>query len=79
MSFGTQQRFSSKAKFAEHVKTVGGESVFVVDTSFFDNKGTVTVASLADSSAVIVGPDVNTDRRWYANVVRLKSGEVRIK
>lgn len=79
MSYGTQERFTSKAKFAEHVKATGADKVFVVDTSAFDNQGTVSVASLAGTSAVIVGPNVYTDRKWYANVIRTKSGEVRIK
>lgn len=80
MSFGTSGTFKSKKAFAEHVKATGADAVVVFDTTMQPhNRGTVSVASLADSSAVIVGPDVYTDRRWYANVKRnAKTGEIRI-
>jgi len=83
MSFGTVGKFQSKKAFAEEVLREGAAVVTAFDTSMFDNKGTVTVTvtveSLADTSAVIVGPDVYSDRRWYANVRRnKKTGTVRI-
>jgi hypothetical protein len=57
---------------------VAAGDVLVFDTSAFSNRGTVSIAELADTSAVIVGPDVYTDRRWYANVKRDKSGNIKI-
>lgn len=78
MSHGTEGTFASKKKFAEYVQANGAEAVFVVDTSAFiaPAEKRVTVASLAGTSAVIVGPDVYRDRRWYANVKRKKDGSV---
>lgn len=78
MSFGTVKTFKSKKAFTDFVKANGAHAVKVFDTSAFANKGTVAVSELADTSAMIVGPDVYTDRRWYANVKRAKSGEIRI-
>jgi hypothetical protein len=79
MSYGTTRKFPSKKAFREFVAEQGADKVTVFDTSMFDNKGTVTVDTLADTSAVIVGPDVNNDRRWYANVkIDKKTGAVKI-
>lgn len=79
MSFGTRRKFTSKKALTDAVKAEGAENILVFDTSAFDNKGTVTVASLVGTSAVIVGPDVYNDRRWYANVKRDGKGNIVIK
>ena len=73
MSYGTTRKFTSKKALKDAV--AAGEEVAVFDTSAFDNKGTVPVSSLAGTSAVIVGPDVYSDRRWYANV-KIKNGKI---
>ena len=79
MSYGTEGMFASKAAFARHVAETGADSVFIINTSdFITENPRVTVASVADTSAVIVGPNVYTDRKWYANVKRKKDGTVRI-
>jgi hypothetical protein len=78
MSYGTTERFASKKALREAVAARGADNVTVTDTSIFDNKGTVTVASLAGTSAVIVGPDVHRDRRWYANAKVKKDGSITI-
>lgn len=78
MSYGTTERFASKRALKEAVDTRGADNVTVADTSALDNKGTVTVASLAGTSAVIVGPDVYRDRRWYANVKVKKDGSITV-
>lgn len=78
MSYGTAERFASKKALKDAVATRGADAVTVTDTSAFDNRGTVTVASLAGSSAVIVGPDVYNDRRWYANVKIKKDGSITV-
>lgn len=79
MSYGTQDRFASKKAFAEAVKSRGADKVGVYGTSAFGNETAVTVDQLADTSAVIVGPNVETDRRWYANVkTNKKTGEIKI-
>lgn len=77
MSYGTVSTFKSKKALKEAVATHGAENVRVFDTSAFNNKGTVSIAELADSSAVIVGPDVYSKRDWYANVKTVK-GEIRV-
>lgn len=77
MSWGTTTRYASKKAFREAVAEAGAHVIMVTDTSMFDNKGTVPVAALVDTSAVIVGPDVHRDRRWYANVKRnAKTGQI---
>lgn len=70
MSHGTEGTFASKKAFAAYVEANGAEKVFVLDTSMFitPDAKRVTVASLAGTPAVIVGPDVYRDRKWYANV-----------
>ncbi len=75
MSYGTVRRFTSKKALREAVAEHGADNVMVTDTSAFDNKGTVPVSALTDTTAVIVGPDVRNDRRWYANV-KIKNGVV---
>jgi hypothetical protein len=77
MSYGTQRKFASKKALKDAV--AAGEEVTVFDTSLHAaTREPVPVASLAGTSAVIVGPDVYTDRRWYANVKRDKAGNIRI-
>jgi hypothetical protein len=44
------------------------DSVTFDDTSAFNNRGLVHAEEL-NPSAVIVGPDPYTSRKWYANVV----------
>lgn len=75
MSYGTEGTFASKKKFGEYVAANGAENVFVINTSAFikPSERRVAVASLADSSAVIVGPDVERDRKWFANVKTKKN------
>lgn len=73
MSYGTVRMFKSKKALADAVATEGAENVMVFDTSGFGNGGTRSIADLAGTSAVIVGPDVYRDRRWYANVKIVKS------
>jgi DeoR/GlpR family transcriptional regulator of sugar metabolism len=77
MSYGTAQTFKSKKALKDAVSEQGAENVYVFDTSAFDNKGTVSIASLAGSTAVIVGPDVYSKRDWFANVKTVK-GEIRV-
>ena len=77
MSYGTSRRFASKKALKDAV--AAGEEVLVFDVSLFAaTREPVPVATLADTSAVIVGPDVYSDRRWYANVKRDKAGKIRI-
>jgi hypothetical protein len=78
MSFGTVERFGTKKALKDAVSTRGATVIMVRDTSMFNNRGIIPVSDLAGSSAVIVGPDVNTDRRWYANVKISKSGVITI-
>lgn len=70
MSHATEGKFASKKAFAAHVAANGADNVYVLDTSAFVKPADrrVSVASLAGSTAVIVGPDAHNDRRWYANV-----------
>jgi hypothetical protein len=81
MSYGTHRPFRTKKALREAVERDGPEAVAVFGTSIFGNETATNVAELADmdSSAVIVGPNVMMDRRWYANAVRGKDGKVRIK
>lgn len=78
MSFGASDGFKTKKALIEAVKARGAENVTAFDTSMINNQGTVTVASLAGTTAVIVGPDVRSQRDWYANVKIMKSGEIRV-
>lgn len=61
-----------KTKKALREAVANGEDVTFMDTSMFDNRGTVGVDDLRESD-VIVGPDVYTARNWYANI---KNGKV---
>lgn len=78
MSHGTEGTFATKKAFREYVQVNGADNVFVLDTSVFitPDMRRVSVASLADTSACIVGPDVSRDRRWYANVKAKKDGSI---
>lgn len=77
MSYGTDpvRVFASKAALKRAVEAEGAETIMVRNTSFFDDCTPVTLASLVDTTAVIVGPLVETQRKWYANV-RMKGGKV---
>lgn len=77
MSFGIEGKPRTKKALKDMVATLGADNVYAYDTSAFGNKGTVPLSSLADTSAVIVGPDVETQRTWYANVKTVK-GQVRV-
>lgn len=80
MSYGTHERFKSKKALAEAVKQCGAENVGIYGTSAFGNETAKTVADLAHvRGAVIVGPDVERDRRWYANVAVKADGTIVIK
>jgi len=78
MSYGTVTRFASKKALREAVEEVGADKIMVKDTSFHNPLAHVPVplSSLVGTSAVIVGPDVNLDRRWYANVKTNKAGKI---
>jgi hypothetical protein len=81
MSYGTSRTFKSKKALREAVEAEGAENVGVFGTSIFGNETASNVAELADqdASAVIVGPNVYSDRRWYASAVRGKDGKVKVK
>lgn len=82
MSYGTQARFASKKALKEAIAEQGADKIGIYGTSMFGNETARTIADLAqagDTAAVIVGPDVERDRRWYANVITKKDGTVTIK
>lgn len=79
MSYGTVRRFRSKRELREAVRREGAEAIEVFGTSMFGDETARTVADLAGTSAVIVGPDVYQDRRWYANVIRKRDGSIDIR
>ena len=80
MSYGTVERFKSKKALKEAVESRGANAVRIYGTSAFGDETATTVAGLAGNSrAVIVGPDVNYDRRWYANVTVKKDGTITVK
>lgn len=56
-----------KTKKALREAVANGEDVTFTDTSMFNNRGTLTADQLSPSD-VIVGPDVHTQRNWYANI-----------
>jgi hypothetical protein len=58
--------FATKKAFRETVASQP-DSVRFVDSSFFSNRGMVKISDLSPSD-VIVGPDAERDRSWYANV-----------
>lgn len=79
MSYGTVKRFASKKALREAVEEFGAAAVRIKGTSAFGNENADTIADLAgDTAAVIVGPDVYNDRRWYANVKVKKDGTITI-
>lgn len=77
MSFGTQETFKSKKALKDYVAANGADSVLIFDTSAFDNKGTIKLSEIVDTSASIVGPDVYKKRSWFAQVKTVK-GEIRV-
>lgn len=85
MSFGLIKKHEIKTKKAlkEAVASQGAETIMVEDTSMFeDNLKIVSLVELyakRGSVAVIVGPDVYNDRKWYANIDRKKDGTYFIK
>lgn len=82
MSYGTTRKFATKKALRDAVAAEGADSVGIFGTSAFSNETATTVGDLAranDTAAVIVGPDVNNDRRWYANVAVKKDGTIFIK
>lgn len=68
MSFGLVDKGTIKTKGAlkKHVAEVGADNVFVYDTSGHGNRGTIPLSQL-ERVDVIVGPDVEVKRVWYAN------------
>lgn len=77
MSYGTTERFASKKALREAVAARGAANVGVFGTSAFGNENATTVEQLINErGAVIVGPDVERDRRWYANVKLVKGNKV---
>lgn len=78
MSYGTDRTFKSKKALRERIAEVGAERVGVFGTSMFGNEQAVNVAELRDGD-VIVGPNVYSDRRWYAAKTTLRDGTVTVK
>lgn len=66
MSFGVVGKPKTKKALKELVAEHGADNVMVYDTSGFGNRGTIPLSQL-QSADVIVGPDVETKRTWYAN------------
>lgn len=79
MSFGTSETFKSKTALANAVKERGAENVIIFDTAITGGRGTVTVKDLAGTHEVICGPNVYTERKWYANVGVKRDGTIFIK
>jgi DeoR/GlpR family transcriptional regulator of sugar metabolism len=78
-SYGLKERFASKAALQRAVDERGAENILAFDVSAFDNKGTVTLASLADTKESICGPDVYRERTWFGQVkIAKKSGKTKI-
>lgn len=78
-SYGLTERFASKAALQRAVDARGAENIDVFDVSEFDNQGTVTLASLADTKESICGPDVHRERTWFGQVrTSKKSGKINI-
>lgn len=75
MSYGVSG-YKTKKALKEAVAEKGAENVGVFGTSMFGNENASTVAELAGTSAVIVGPDVYNKRDWYANVKVKKDGTI---
>jgi hypothetical protein len=81
--YGTDRTFKSKKAFREFVAAEGAENVGVFDTSMFPkndgSKPATTVAELRPNRDMVVGPDVYSDRRWYATVKVGRDGKVVVK
>lgn len=77
MSYGTWRTFKSKKALREAVEA--GEDPGVFGTSVFGNEQAERCSELADTSAVIVGPNVYNDRRWYATIARKRDGSLTVK
>lgn len=77
MSYGVSG-FPTKKSLKDTVAEVGAENVSVFGTSLFGNEDASSVADLAGTSAVIVGPDVYSKRDWYASVKVKKDGTIYI-
>ena len=78
MSYGTVKTFKTKTELKRAVEQLGADRVEIFGTAINGSEKAVTVAELAGTSAVIVGPDVHSDRRWYANVINTRNG-IKIK
>lgn len=70
------QGFKTKQALKDAVAERGADKILVTGTSLFGDEDANTVADLADTNAVIVGPDAFNDRRWYANVKTKKDGTI---
>lgn len=66
MSFGVVEAPKTKKAFKELVAERGADGVQVFDTSMHGNRGTIKLSELGTAD-VIVGPDVYSSRKWYAN------------
>lgn len=75
MSYGTIG-YKTKKALKDAVAEKGAENVGVFGTSMFGDENASTVADLAGTHAVIVGPDVYNKRIWYANVKIKKDGTI---
>lgn len=78
MSYGTDRTFKTKKALKDRIAEVGADRVGVFGTSIFGNETAANVAELPDG-AVIVGPNVYNDRKWYANKVTKSDGTITIK
>lgn len=77
MSYGTDRKHASKAALRRDIAERGADRVGVYSTSLFGNESAANVGELPDG-AIIVGPDPERDRRWYASVKRGKDGSLKI-
>ncbi len=76
VSYGVRG-YKSKKALKEAVAQRGADQIQVFGTSLFGDEQADNVAQLADNPrAVIVGPDVYNDRRWYATVKTRKDGTI---
>lgn len=66
MSYGTDRGHKTKKALKDDIAKRGADAVGVFGTSLFGNETANTVAELKDSD-VVVGPNVYSDRKWYAN------------
>lgn len=79
MSYGTFATYASKKALKEDVEKRGAANVGVFGTSMFGDENAHTIADLADSGNVIVGPHVENNRKWYANAITKRDGTISIK